>query len=160
VSDGAQDAPLGHHVCIEDMAMRIHDMSTGLCGFIDELKTFIRTNTDNDLNYEIPTAYLCGTDPQGTTGKGAQLQQKITAFRDSLKAATVSARSLTSFISRMLATDVPASPDRQAVPWNFHQFYNVPASATLNTLTRIGANVRVCSLRVMEWLLQPEQNLE
>lgn len=113
----------------------------------DTLK-LARSNSKD--NYDIPTHFLIGDDPEKATGKSIELKEKINNFRkDILGLVTASVKkpgAAASFEHGLgLKTDrVYSLFEEMEVSWENNLFYHVPLAAVIAHLSRIQNEIKNC----------------
>lgn len=101
-------------------------------------------------NYDAPTHYLIGDDPEKATGKAVELKEKITNFRKDIlgliKASVKKPGAAASFEQGLgLKTDrVYSLFEEMEVSWENNLFYHVPLAAVIAHLSRIQNEVKNC----------------
>ncbi|MBI2271713.1 MAG: gliding motility protein GldM [Bacteroidetes bacterium] len=101
-------------------------------------------------NYDAPTHYLIGDNPEKATGKAVELKEKITNFRKDIlgliKASVKKPGAAASFEQGLgLKTDrVYSLFEEMEVSWENNLFYHVPLAAVIAHLSRIQNEVKNC----------------
>lgn len=101
-------------------------------------------------NYDIPTHFLIGDDPEKATGKAIELKDKITNFRKDIlglvKASVKKPGAAAEFEKGLgLKTErVYSLFEEMEVSWENNLFYHVPLAAVIAHLSRIQNEVKNC----------------
>ncbi len=152
-----------------DKAQKAKKLSTDLCTFVDELKselykdiqkitkeqadTFHLVYLDSKDNYDIPTHFLIGEDPEHATGKAKDLKEKIEQYKKDMMT-LVPKKEQASLKLGLSTEDVYSVAEEKNVTWESNIFYHNPVAAVMSAFAKIKNDVKNAESDVVTILLK------
>jgi gliding motility-associated protein GldM len=153
-----------------DKAMIAKAKSAELCKFIDELKselymevqklpskevadTFQLKNLDSKDNYDTPTHFMIGEDPENATGKAKDLKEKIEAYKKDLTN-LIPEKERAGLRLGLSTEDVYSVSEEMVVKWENNAFYHNTMAATMTIFAALKNDVKNAESDVVNTLLK------
>ena len=153
-----------------DKAMQAKKLSTELCSFIDDLKselylevqklpskevadTFSLKYLDSKDNYDTPTHFMIGDDPEHATGKAVELKQKIEEYKKVLTG-LVPEKEKAGLKLGLSTEDVYSISEEKMVTWEGNAFYHNTMAATMTIFAALKNDVKNAESDVVNTLLK------
>lgn len=153
-----------------DKAMQAKAKSAELCKFIDDIKselymavqglpskqvadTFKLKYLESLDNYDIPTNYMIGENPENATGKAKDLKEKIEAYKKEMTA-LVPEKERGGLKLGLPTEDVYSISEEKKVTWENNAFYHNTMAATMCIFAAIQNDVKNAESDVVNTLLK------
>jgi len=143
-----------------DRAMRVKEESDKLYNYIGEFKDAIVELADGSKAVKGATVRQIGKRDDTNVphqygineGHGAELKEKIIAYREFLKEISQGDESVKADIDRMFATAEGVNAEGKAISWEQTIFEEMPVCATITVLTKIQNDIRTYEGKVVQVL--------
>lgn len=155
----------------------IQQSSSELCDFIENIKVqFIMENDyvsieeakkicqshnllNNKAAFDLATFFMCGSQEDGKSGKGKELQHKIDQYRTLILSMVSTNKIENDFVEKLLSTKPTLLPNaEQNSDWVSYNFYHIPAIALLNTLSRLQNNILITENKALMLIALGSEN--
>ena len=136
-----------------DKAIAAGNASKEMTGYIEKIKLELIREVDavdtlSNLrylnakdNYDIPTHYMIGNDPENATGKAAELKVKIKNYRE-LLTGLVPENERKNLKLGLTTEDVYSFAEEKMVKWEDNAFYHNPVAAVITILSKLQNDVK------------------
>jgi len=152
-----------------DSAKKVKQLSLEMDKFIKDLKTDLYMNVEDvprniadtmtittlnsKDNYDKPTHFLIGENPEKATGKAKDLKEKLNKFKQDL-IKLVPERERANFKLSLNTDDVYSANEGKKISWENNAFYHSPMAAVITILSKLQNDVKNAEGDVINLLYQ------
>ena|ERR1051326_3286622 len=131
-----------------DKAMAVRKLSADMIKYIEDLKNKLMRDVDgvdtlsnlrylnSKDNYDKPTHYMIGDDPENATGEAKTLKEKLKAYKDALMG-QVPEKERANLKLGLETEDVYSFAEEKKVKWEDNAFYHNPIAAVITILSKL-----------------------